>query len=121
MIIGLLIFALHTAYFCRKTRNVGCLTESGGTATLHRATVNRRHLIAATINRSDSTVNRVPFHRATLMSAFVHASSTLAANPRLLLCYPCGVAELRPDMFVTLSHPHFQVTFVTPHGGVKPK
>jgi len=53
-------------------------------------------------------------------ASIVHAYSTLAANPRLLLCDPCGVAELGPDMFVTLSHPHCPVTFVTPHGGVKP-
>jgi len=54
--------------------------------------------------------------------AFVRASSTLAVNPRLSLCDPCGVRvpELGPDMFVTLSHPHCPVTFATPHGAVKP-
>jgi len=68
-----------------------------------------------------SLVRRHFIARHFIGRAFVHASCTLAANPRISLCDPCGVPELRPDIFVPLSHPHCPVTFVTPHRGVKPK
>jgi len=85
----------------------------------------RRHFIARHLIGNNYTQRQLTtchfIARHFIGRAFVHAPCTLAAKTRLSLCDPCGVTELGPDMFVTLSHPHCPATFVTPHGGVKLK